>query len=149
METMAHIFFTIGYERTTQAGLIEALQQSGVKTLIDVRDVANSRRARFSKKLLAASLDEAGIVYIHLRALGTPKAGREANRAGRMDEFRAIYAAAFERPEAQLQLLEAAELIAERPTALLCYCGDGAKCHRSIIAAALEEKGLRGVEIAV
>ena len=146
---MPHTFFTIGYERTTQAGLIEALQRHGVKTLVDVRDVANSRRAGFSKKLLAASLDEAGIGYIHLRALGTPKAGREANRAGRMDEFRTIYAASFERPEAQLQLLEAAELIAARPTALLCYCGDGAKCHRNIIAKALETKGLRRVEIEV
>jgi len=146
---MSQSFFTIGYERTTQAGIIEALQRHGVKTLVDVRDVANSRRAGFSKKLLAASLDEAGIAYIHLRALGTPKAGREANRAGRMDEFRAIYAAAFEQPEAQLALLEAADLISDRPTALLCFCGDGAKCHRNIIAQALEAKGFQRVEIDV
>lgn len=146
---MPHSFFTIGYERATQAGLIEALQRHGVKTLIDVRDVANSRRAGFSKRLLAASLDEGGIDYIHLRALGTPKAGREANRAGRMEEFRVIYAAALERPEAQLALLEAADLIADRPTALLCFCGDGAKCHRNIIAEALEAKGFERVEIAV
>ncbi len=149
MGSMPHTFFSIGYERTTLAGLIEALQRHGVKTLVDVRDVANSRRAGFSKKLLAATLDESGITYIHLRALGTPKAGREANRAGRMDEFRAIYDASFQRPEAQLQLLEAADLIADNPTALLCFCGDGAKCHRSIIADALEAKGLRGVEIEV
>jgi uncharacterized protein (DUF488 family) len=142
-------FFTIGYERTTQAGLIDALLRAGVKTLVDVRDVANSRRAGFSKTLLAASLDEAGIGYVHLRALGTPKAGREANRAGRMDEFREIYEQAFQRPEAQLALLEAAELIESRPTALLCFCGDGAKCHRNRIAEALEEKGFGRIEIAV
>lgn len=140
-------FFTIGYEHTTQAGLIAALTASKVKRVIDTRDIANSRRAGFSKKLLAASLDEAGIAYIHLRPLGTPKAGRIANRAGRMDEFRAIYDASFMQPTAQLALLEAEELCRAASTALLCYCGDGAKCHRHIIATALEGKGLNRKEI--
>lgn len=142
------VVFTVGYERTTLPGLIAGLQAHGVKRVIDTRDVANSRRAGFSKKLLAASLDEAGIGYIHLRALGTPKAGRIANRAGRMDEFRAIYEAAFQRPEAQLALLECEELCRAAPCALLCFCGDGAKCHRNRIAQALEVKGLKREEIA-
>ncbi len=144
---MTKTFFTVGYERTTLPGLIEALQAHGVKTLIDVRDVANSRRAGFSKKLLAATLDEAGMTYIHLRALGTPKAGREANRAGRMAEFRAIYERAFLEPEAQLALREAADLARAQPTALLCFCGDVAKCHRDRIAQALEQMGLEHREI--
>jgi uncharacterized protein (DUF488 family) len=141
-------FFTVGYERTTLPGLIAALKEHGVKRVIDTRDVANSRRAGFSKKMLAASLDEEGIAYIHLRALGTPKAGRLANRAGRMDEFRRIYEASFQRPEAQLALLEAEELCRGSSTALLCFCGDLAKCHRNRIAQALEEKGLKQKEIA-
>jgi uncharacterized protein (DUF488 family) len=140
-------FFTVGYEHTTLAGLIEGLQAEGVKRLIDTRDVANSRRAGFSKKMLSASLDEAGITYLHLRALGTPKAGRIANRAGRMDEFRKIYEASFQRPEAQLALLEAEELCRAQATALLCFCGDEAKCHRHRIAKALKEKGLKQREI--
>ncbi len=140
-------FFAVGYEFVTQAGLIAALQKEGVKRLIDTRDVANSRRAGFSKKLLAASLDQAGITYIHLRALGTPKAGREANRAGRMDEFWAIYERSFQQPEAQLALLEAADLCRAAPTALLCFCGEASHCHRDRIARALEEKGLKRSEI--
>lgn len=144
----AKTFFTVGYERTTLPGLIAALNENGVTCVIDTRDVANSRRAGFSKKLLSASLDEEGIAYIHLRPLGTPKAGREANRAGRMDEFRRIYEASFQRPEAQLALLEAEDLARAQPTALLCFCGDGAKCHRNRIAQALEEKGLKRKEIA-
>jgi uncharacterized protein (DUF488 family) len=141
-------FFTAGYEFTTQAGLIAALQAHGVKRLVDTRDVANSRRAGFSKKLLAASLDEGGITYLHLRPLGTPKAGRDANRAGRMDEFLRIYMARFNQPEAQLALLEAEDLCRAAPTALLCFCGDELKCHRHIIATALEAKGLKRKEIA-
>lgn len=140
-------FFTTGYENTTLAGLIAGLEAHKVKRLIDVRDVANSRRAGFSKKLLAASLDEAGIGYLHLRALGTPKAGRDANRAGRMDEFRAIYEASFMRPEAQLALLECEELCRAEASALLCFCANGQKCHRHRIATALEAKGLQRREI--
>lgn len=140
-------FFTIGYEFLTQAELIAALADHGVKRVIDTRDVANSRRAGFSKKLLAASLDEAGIAYLHLRALGTPKAGREANRAGRMQEFWAIYERAFQEPEAQLALLEAEELCRAAATALLCFCGDASHCHRDRIARALEEKGLKRKDI--
>jgi uncharacterized protein (DUF488 family) len=142
-------FFTIGYEFVTQAGLIAALQEHGVKRVIDTRDVANSRRAGFSKKLLAASLDEAGIAYIHLRRLGTPKAGREANRTGRLEEFWAIYERAFQEPEAQLALLEAEELCRTAPTALLCFCGDASHCHRDRIARALEEKGLKRRDISL
>jgi len=141
------IFYTVGYERTTLAGLIAALEEHGVQRVIDTRDVANSRRAGFSKKLLAASLDEHDIGYIHLRPLGTPKAGREANRAGRMDEFRKIYEASFQRPEAQLALLEAEELCRAQATALLCFCGAEAKCHRHRIAQALQEKGMKQHEI--
>lgn len=140
-------FFTVGYEFVTQAELIAGLQAHGVRQLIDTRDVANSRRAGFSKKLLAASLDEAGIAYLHLRALGTPKAGREANRAGRMQEFWAIYERAFHEPEAQLALLEAEELCRTAATALLCFCGDASHCHRDRIARALEEKGLKRKDI--
>lgn len=141
-------FFTVGYEFTTLAGLIASLQNHGVKRIIDSRDVANSRRAGFSKKLLAASLDEAGITYIHLRALGTPKAGREANRAGRMDEFWRIYERAFLEPAAQLALMEAEDLCRATPTALLCFCGEATHCHRDRIARALEEKGLKRCDIA-
>lgn len=140
-------FFTIGYEFATQAELISALQKHGVRRVIDTRDVANSRRAGFSKKLLAASLDEAGMTYLHLRALGTPKAGREANRAGRMDEFWAIYERAFQEPAAQLALLEAEELCRTAATALLCFCGDASHCHRDRIARALEDKGLKRKDI--
>ena len=102
--------WTIGYEHVGVPALIEALKAAKIKTLIDIREVANSRRAGFSKKALAASLDEAGIAYLHLRALGTPKAGREAARRGDADTMHAIYEAKLAEPESQLALAETAEL---------------------------------------
>jgi uncharacterized protein (DUF488 family) len=125
---------TIGYEAATQAEVIGRLQAAGVEVVIDVRAVAASRRAGFSKTVLAASLAEAGVDYVHLRDLGTPKPGRDAARKGRTAEMRRIYEAHLAEPAAQLQLAQAAEIAAERKAALLCYEADAAGCHRRIVA---------------
>ncbi len=77
--------FTIGYEQTPSKAVLDELQNAGVKLLVDVRAVTSSRRPGFSKNQLAAGLDERGIAYLHLKALGTPKNGREAARSGKFD----------------------------------------------------------------
>lgn len=130
---------TIGYEAATQGAVIDCLKRAGVEVLIDVRAVASSRRAGFSKTLLAASLAEAGIDYVHLRALGTPKAGRQAVRAGHVAEMERIYEAHLQEPQAQLQLAEALDIARERPAALLCYEADALHCHRRIVAGRLTQ----------
>lgn len=125
---------TIGYEMAPQAEVIDALKAAGVQVLIDVRAVAASRRAGFSKGLLSSSLHDAGIDYVHLRELGTPKPGRMAARAGRIAEMRKIFEAHLAEPAAQLQLAQAIEIARARKAALLCYEADHAGCHRSIVA---------------
>jgi uncharacterized protein (DUF488 family) len=131
---------TVGYERATQAEVIERLKQAGVEVLIDVRAVAASRRAGFAKSLLAASLKEAGIDYVHLRDLGTPKPGRIAARAGRADEMKQIFQDHLAEPAAQVQLAQAAEIARERKVALLCLEADPQACHRSIVAERIREQ---------
>lgn len=131
--------FTIGYEKTLQPDVIAELKRAGVEVVIDVRAVASSRRAGFSKTLLAASLAEAGIGYVHLRDLGTPKAGRQAVRHGRPKEMEAIFAAHMEEPAAQTALAEARAVAADRPAALLCYEADPQHCHRTIVAGMLAQ----------
>lgn len=125
---------TIGYESAPQARVIEALKAAGVEVLIDVRAVAASRRAGFSKGVLSSSLQEAGIDYVHLRELGTPKEGRMAARRGRIAEMRQIFEAHLAEPAAQLQLAQAIEIARGRRAALLCYEADHKGCHRSIVA---------------
>jgi uncharacterized protein (DUF488 family) len=130
---------TIGYERDVQADVIARLKAAGVEVLVDVRAVASSRRAGFSKNLLAASLAGAGVDYVHLRDLGTPKSGRDAARKGRIAEMRAIFEDHLAEPAAQLQLAKAIEIVRERRAALLCYEADAAGCHRTIIAERIRE----------
>ncbi|MDX2233148.1 MAG: DUF488 domain-containing protein [Hyphomonadaceae bacterium] len=122
---------TIGYERAGFDGLLEALIEAGVETVIDVRELPNSRRAGFSKSLLKANLAQAGIGYVHMKALGTPKAGRSAHRAGDMGTFWSIVDAALDRPEAHLALEQAAVLARGQRTCLMCLEHDWRICHRA------------------
>ena len=136
--------WTIGYEKVGIPDFVAALKSAKIKTLIDVREVANSRRAGFSKKALAASLDEAGIAYIHMKALGTPKAGREAARKGDTDTMQRIYEAKLAEPESQLALAETAELAGKGRVCLMCLEHDWRICHRAIVAKHLEtESGVK------
>lgn len=130
---------TIGYETDTQGGMIGRLKAAGVELVVDVRAVASSRKAGFSKTLLGNSLKAEGVDYLHLRALGTPKPGRLAARAGRTEEMRAIFNAHLEEPEAQLALAQAADLAKSRRIALLCYEDDPNCCHRAIVADRIRE----------
>ena len=129
--------FTIGYEGATMGEFLAALQSAGVERVIDVRAVPNSRRPGFSKTPLCNALAEVGIDYVHLRALGTPAAGREAARAGRKAELDRIYAGQLETPEAMAEGAMMLDLAAEKPSALLCYERDPACCHRTLLWQAL------------
>jgi uncharacterized protein (DUF488 family) len=132
--------FTIGYEGKTQAEMLAELEAARVALVIDVRAVAASRRPGFSKTALANGLKEQGIDYLHLRPLGTPAAGREAARAGRIAEMRAIYADQLETPEAALALEQALAEASQRPAALLCYEREAPDCHRSMLAQRMVER---------
>jgi uncharacterized protein (DUF488 family) len=125
--------FTIGYEATTVPEFIAALQKAGVERVIDVRALPLSRRPGFSKSSLRAALEEAGIEYLHLKALGTPADGRAAARAGRHGELERIYAGQLELPEAMAQSAQMLELAREKPSALLCLERDPAHCHRTLL----------------
>lgn len=125
--------FTIGYEGATVLEFVAALQKAGVERVIDVRALPLSRRPGFSKSPLRAALAEAGIEYVHLKALGTPSAGRTAARAGKHAEMARIYSGQLELPEAIAQSGEMLELAREKPSALLCMEREPEHCHRTLL----------------
>ncbi|WP_446325349.1 DUF488 domain-containing protein [Brevundimonas diminuta] len=92
--------FTIGYEGAMQAQVIDRLKAAGVELVADVRAVASSRIAGFSKTVLGESLKAEGLDYLQLRALGTPKAGRDAARKGDVATMRAVFSAHMQEPDA-------------------------------------------------
>lgn len=140
----APTLFTIGYEKAGFGAFLATLQGAGVRLVIDVRDLPLSRRAGFSKRQLTAGLDAAGIAYLHLKALGTPPAGREANRRRQWPLFWQIVEESLARPEAGEALTEAARAAAAAPAALLCYEAEACTCHRRRVGEMLAEtRGFR------
>jgi len=134
-------FFTIGYEKATSAAVLDSLKQAKVKVLVDVRAVSSSRRPGFSKRQLAAGLDDNGIDYLHLRGLGTPKEGRLAARSGDLATLFKIYEKHLKTPQAREELDELTALVrAGRRVCLLCYERDPHVCHRRRIAELLSER---------
>ncbi|MEJ0068248.1 MAG: DUF488 domain-containing protein [Pseudomonadota bacterium] len=143
------LLFTIGYEKASQADVLAALEAAGVEILIDVRDRPQSRRAGFSKRQLEAGVEELGLRYVHLKALGTPPEGREANRTRQWDRFWRIVEDKLATAEAEIDLQRAAELAQAAPSCLLVLRGaDWHICHRRRVAELLvEPPRLRGSAI--
>ncbi|MGY3119237.1 uncharacterized protein (DUF488 family) [Bradyrhizobium sp. S3.14.4] len=134
--------FTIGYEQTPPKAVLDELVEAGVKLVVDVRAVTSSRRPGFSKKQLSAGLDERGIAYVHLAALGTPKEGRLAARSGQYEVLlEKIYSKHLKTPQAREEMDELSALVMKAgPVCLLCYERDHTHCHRQMIAEIIEER---------
>ena len=125
---------TIGYEGTTIDTVLTTLRDANVGLLVDVRAVPQSRKPGFSKRQLAAALDEAGIAYVHLQGLGTPKPGRDAVRAGHPERMEVIFREHMTSDRAQADLVQAKTLVRERTACLLCFERDHTTCHRRLVA---------------
>lgn len=137
----SHPLFTIGYEQAKPAAVLDELKRAKIELLVDTRAVAASRRPGFSKRQLAASLDDVGIAYLHLQKLGTPAEGRAAARSGDTDSLWRIYEKHIKRSEPQEELGELVALIKSgKRIALLCYCRDPKTCHRSRIVANVKKR---------
>jgi uncharacterized protein (DUF488 family) len=138
--------FTIGYEQARSAAVIDELQRAGAGLIVDTRAVAASRRPGFSKRQLAAGLDAAGIGYVHLQKLGTPKDGRDAARSGNLVKLFDIYEKHLATAPAREQLDELTAIVKSgRPVCLLCYERDVEHCHRKRIAELICER--TGVQV--
>lgn len=138
--------YTIGYEAATMDEFLAALTGAGVQQVIDIRALPLSRRPGFSKTSLAASLAAAGIGYVHLKALGTPKPGRDAAKRGDHATLVRVYGGQLDLPEAQAQAARMLSLAADRPSALLCFERDPGMCHRTLLLDAVA-KGVTVVDL--
>lgn len=138
---MPAILFTIGYEQARPEAVLSELKRAKVDLLVDTRAVAASRKAGFSKRQLAASLDEIGIPYLHLQKLGTPAAGRNAARAGDYKTLWRIYAKHMKTQGAIEEMAELVRLVQSgQRICLLCYERNHEECHRSRIAEIVQKR---------
>lgn len=142
--------FTIGYEGADPDRFVAALKGAGVASIADVRAVALSRKRGFSKNVLRDRLQADGIGYRHFIALGTPKSGREAARAGDAGTLRRIYCdEVLAGAPAEAAVAELANLAAQEPVCLLCFEREPALCHRRLLAERLATLGFKAVDLSV
>lgn len=144
---MAPPLFTIGYEQSTPAAFLDEVMRADIAVLVDVRAVAASRKPGFSKRQLAAALNEKGIRYLHLQKLGTPAEGRAAARRGDIDKLWRIYDRHLKTPEAQDAMEELTALARSgQRLCLLCFERDPSECHRSRVAAIVRKRTKQKIE---
>ena len=133
--------YTIGHGTRSAEELVETLTTAGVRTLVDVRRFAGSRRnPQFNQPALAASLAEAAIAYRHAVELG----GRLSGEPGE-ERFSCIRVAAFRSYAARMGTPEWQEALARELTqpspAFMCAETPWWRCHRRLIAELLHARG--------
>jgi uncharacterized protein (DUF488 family) len=136
------VIWTIGYEKQRIDRFIATLQAAGIRRVIDVRDVAWSHNPSYAKKKLEQSLNKAGIGYTHLQALGNPKAGRDAAKAGETEEFHEVFGVRLAGDEAQAALAQLKAIAGAEKTCMMCLESDPERCHRILICEALQCDGV-------
>lgn len=125
--------YSVGYEGLEVRGLVERLAQSRVRTLVDVRLNAVSRRKGFSKGVLADALEEAGIRYLHDPRLGNPAENRESFRHGDGSTGRSNMRHRLENGSHDALEELVSLTVEEKRIAVLCVERDWSRCHRDVV----------------
>jgi uncharacterized protein (DUF488 family) len=128
--------WTIGHSTRAWDVFVAMLGDAGIKTLVDVRRFAGSRRhPQFSGEVMGAALAEAGVRYVPMPALGgrRPPSAASRNTLWRNASFRA-YADHMETPAYRDAHDALAGLAAASPTAVMCAEAVWWQCHRGLIS---------------
>jgi uncharacterized protein (DUF488 family) len=124
---------TIGYEGLTLPEFLNILKRCRVTMLVDVRELAISRKPGFAKAALSAAVQQDGVKYEHLVELGCPREVRHHYRDdGDWSQYTRKYKAYLDTQEAVLVRLWS--LMQDDRCCLMCFEEDFNFCHRSFIA---------------
>lgn len=141
--------FTAGHSTLPIGEFVSLLQAYGIQRLADVRTVPRSRHnPQFNASALAESLAAAGMEYVPMQALGGLRRPRKdsPNKGWRNDSFRG-YADYMQTPEFAAALDELMQMARDSRVAIMCAEAVPWRCHRSLVADALNVHGVPAVEI--
>jgi uncharacterized protein (DUF488 family) len=141
--------FTVGHSTLPIQQFIDLLNRYGITCLLDIRTVPKSRHnPQFGSEALEQSLTDAGIGYRLLPALGGLRHARKdsANGGWRNKSFRG-YADYMQTDQFQEGLKVLMDLSREGRVAIMCAEAVPWRCHRSLVADALQVHGIPVVEI--
>jgi hypothetical protein len=142
------LVYTIGYEGKSITQFIDRLKLMNIEQLIDVREIALSRKNGFAKNSLRKALTDNGIVYKHLPELGSPSDIRhKLKEEWDYVSFFKDYAKSLERPKSQTGLIELENLAHMRKSVIMCFEYSVERCHRKILKENLIAKGFGVVDL--
>lgn len=125
--------YTIGYEGISQDALFQMLVFHDIQTLLDIRQLPQSRKPGLSKTALGLASANYGMQYQHLRALGTPRDLRYQRKIdGDEAAFRLGYLTYLATQGAAMEAL--VEQTQRERCCLLCYEANVEECHRLLVA---------------
>ena len=135
--------WTIGHSTRSIDDFLSILKSFQIEVLIDIRTFPGSRRyPHFNKELLSTTLQQNGIEYIHMLALG----GRRkplvdsANVSWRHPSFRG-YADHMQTQEFVEAINDVQKLASQKRVVYMCSEAMWWKCHRSLVSDYLKVKG--------
>ena len=137
------LILTVGHSTRTLEEFVRLLKAHSVTLLVDVRTVPRSRRnPQFNRDTLPASLEEAGIGYVHIPELGGLRKPRpdSPNTAWRNESFRGFADYMFT-PEFEAGVDKLLSLAENERCAIMCAEIVPWRCHRSLIGDALLVRG--------
>ena len=137
------IIWTIGHSTHPIDEFIAILRAHGIERVVDVRTVPRSaHNPQYDRKTLPGSLAAAGIGYAHMPGLGGLRHTRADSVSGvnggwRNESFRG-YADYMQTDEFEAGLAALIIEAGDKPTAIMCAEAVPWRCHRSLIADALD-----------
>lgn len=138
--------FTIGYEGKDLATFLDCLEENAIDCLVDVREIAFSRKKGFSKTALATALEDRGIQYVHTKELGSPTPLRKALKAN--GDYGTFFRGMEEHLGTQPDSIERVyNRVTEMKCCLMCYEKLAAMCHRKVVAKKIKERDGNGMEV--
>ena len=143
------VILTVGHSTRPIEEFEDLLLAHGVKQLVDVRTIPRSRHnPQFNVDRFPDSLKKAGIRYSHMPGLGGLRRTRRdsINSGWHNPSFRG-FADYMQTPDFQDALVELIRIAEARPTAIMCAEAVPWRCHCSLIADALQVRGIGAAEI--
>jgi uncharacterized protein (DUF488 family) len=141
--------FTVGHSTLPIGRFIALLQIYGIERLVDIRTVPRSRHnPQFNDSALAESLSGEHIEYVPMQALGGLRHPRKDSPNGgwRNKGFRG-YADYMQTEAFEDALEELVRLERQKRVAIMCAEAVPWRCHRSLVADALDVRGVPVVEV--
>ena len=141
--------FTVGHSTLPIDDFIALLKTYGVECLADIRTVPRSRHnPQFNSDALGGALGAATIEYVPMQALGGLRHARKdsPNMGGETKAFAAMRTIC-RRKNSRTGSNDSSPLSRETRVAIMCAEAVPWRCHRSLVADALNVRGVPVVEI--